>query len=280
MLGAIAASLALSASGPLSLAVRGSPGPLSLALRGSSLPHAVLRGALRLPSRPAVRMMAGNAAKDNEEEERLGAAGKGGHQVRGAPALSAEEQAVQSAVMEHQKGAARLSQAEDARSLVGYSNGYAVLSTLSKQLEGYPSGSLVGFATDQKGLPVFCFSAMSSHTQDLMRDPKGEAAADLHSQCRRFQIELILCTYSRRRHTCVTRCRLHFSISHIPQLIHTRPFRRHSHLIHPSYLTLDTSSPAAKAAPIITACGIAGPPEAAPPCSCEGSGSLPAHFTS
>jgi len=70
-----------------------------------------------------------------------------------------------------------LSQAEDARSLIGYSSGYAVLSTLSKQLDGYPSGSLVGFATDDKGLPLFCFSAMSSHTQDLMRDPKGAKAA-------------------------------------------------------------------------------------------------------
>ena len=71
-------------------------------------------------------------------------------------------------VMEHQKNAARLSMAEDARSLVAYSTGYAVLSTLSSAVEGYPSGSLVGFATDEQGLPVFCFSAMSGHTKDLM----------------------------------------------------------------------------------------------------------------
>lgn len=163
LLAATLGSLALSASWPLSFSVR-----------GSALQPTVLRGALRLPTRPAIRMMAGDADKPKDDDERLGAGSKGGHQVRGAPTLSPEEQKVQAAVMEHQKGAARLSQAEDARSLVGYSSGYAVLSTLSKQLDGYPSGSLVGFATDDKGLPVFCFSAMSSHTQDLMRDSAGE----------------------------------------------------------------------------------------------------------
>mmetsp|Transcript_45615 Transcript_45615/g.134925 ORF Transcript_45615/g.134925 Transcript_45615/m.134925 type:complete len:277 (-) Transcript_45615:264-1094(-) len=75
--------------------------------------------------------------------------------------------------MEHQRGAARLSQAEDSRSLVAYNSGYAVLSTLSKAVDGYPSGSLVGFATDEKGLPVFCFSAMSGHTKDLAKAGKA-----------------------------------------------------------------------------------------------------------
>merc|ERR1719353_2410068 len=68
------------------------------------------------------------------------------------------------------RGAARLSMAEDARSLVAYSNGYAVLSTLSSAVEGYPNGALVGFAPDASGLPVFVFSAMSSHTKDLLAD--------------------------------------------------------------------------------------------------------------
>ena len=58
-------------------------------------------------------------------------------------------------------GAARLSQAEDARSLVAYSTGYATLATNSAALEGYPSAALVGYALDADGLPVFCFSAMS-----------------------------------------------------------------------------------------------------------------------
>ena len=59
-------------------------------------------------------------------------------------------------------GAARLSQAEDARSLVAYSTGYATLATNSAALEGYPSAALVGYSLDAEGLPVFCFSAMSS----------------------------------------------------------------------------------------------------------------------
>ena len=103
------------------------------------------------------------AIEDEEEkEERLGAGGRGGHAVRGQPELSEEEKIIQTKVMEHQKSAARLTNAEDARSLVGYSTGYAVLSTLSKSLDGYPSGSVVGFAPDENGLPVFCFSTMSS----------------------------------------------------------------------------------------------------------------------
>ena len=114
----------------------------------------------------ALRMEA--KADSKEEEERIGAGGKGGHAVPNQPEMSAEERELQMRVMAHQKDAARLSMAEDARSLVAYSTGYAVLSTLSSAVEGYPSGSLVGFATDEQGLPVFCFSSMSGHTKDLM----------------------------------------------------------------------------------------------------------------
>lgn len=125
----------------------------------------------------ALRMEAPASTDEEEEEDRLGAGGRGGHSVKNQPELSEEERALQMRVMEHQKTAARLTNAEEARSLVGYSNGYAVLSTLSKQLDGYPSGSVVGFAPDEQGLPVFCFSAMSGHTQDLLAAPKGAPAA-------------------------------------------------------------------------------------------------------
>ena len=37
---------------------------------------------------------------------------------------------------------------------------------------GYPSGSIVGYAPDDKGRPVFSFSTMSSHTQDIQKDPR------------------------------------------------------------------------------------------------------------
>ena len=124
--------------------------------------------AFSLPMRAAVATRGGAwVAMSEDKEDKLGAAG--GHAVGGKmPEISEEEQAIQKAVMEHQRGAARLSQAEDARALISYSTGYATLATLSAAEEGYPSAALVGYAVDAKGLPVFCFSAMSTHTKDLM----------------------------------------------------------------------------------------------------------------
>ena len=126
-------------------------------------------------SRVGVPIVAKEEAEE-EGEDRLGAGGRGGHAVKNQPEISDEEREVQTKVMEHQRGAARLSQAEDARSLVAYSTGYGVLSTLSSAVDGYPSGALVGFAHDESGLPVFCFSAMSSHTKDLLADPDVKTA--------------------------------------------------------------------------------------------------------
>ena len=37
---------------------------------------------------------------------------------------------------------------------------------------GFPGGSVVGFAPDEQGRPLFVFSGMSSHTQDILVDPK------------------------------------------------------------------------------------------------------------
>jgi putative heme iron utilization protein len=37
---------------------------------------------------------------------------------------------------------------------------------------GFPGGSVVGFAPDEEGRPLFVFSGMSSHTQDILADPK------------------------------------------------------------------------------------------------------------
>ena len=138
-----------------------------------ALSSAPLRGVSIVSSKRFLRMApVAMADKAEEEEDRIGAGGRGGHAVRGQPELTEEERALQTAVMEHQRGAARLSQAEDARSLVAYSTGYGVLSTLSSAVDGYPSGALVGFAHDDRGLPVFCFSSMSSHTKDLVKAQK------------------------------------------------------------------------------------------------------------
>ncbi|CAN0404717.1 unnamed protein product, partial [Scytosiphon promiscuus] len=54
-----------------------------------------------------------------------------------------------------------------------YSTGFGVLSTNSKSLDGYPSGSVVGFSLDDKGRPLFAFSSMSSHTSDLAGDSRA-----------------------------------------------------------------------------------------------------------
>ena len=50
---------------------------------------------------------------------------------------------------------------------------YAVLSTFSRELGGeYPSGSVVGFASDSQGRPIFALSSMSGHTGDLKANGK------------------------------------------------------------------------------------------------------------
>jgi len=58
------------------------------------------------------------------------------------------------------------------RTLIQYSHGFAVMSTNSKSNPGYPGGSVVGFAVDDDGRPLFIFSGMSTHTQDLLADPR------------------------------------------------------------------------------------------------------------
>jgi hypothetical protein len=90
---------------------------------------------------------------------------------------------------EHQSAAARQPFAEECRTLVALSR-YGVISTLTvaKEAEGYPSGSIVGYADDSaSGAPIFVFSTMSGHTRDVMADgrasltvtaPGFEGAAD------------------------------------------------------------------------------------------------------
>lgn len=67
---------------------------------------------------------------------------------------------------EHQKNAARLSFAEEAKTLIHYGR-YGVISTISRdpQLSGFPFGSVVGYAPDEDSLPIFVLSSLSAHTQ-------------------------------------------------------------------------------------------------------------------
>lgn len=87
--------------------------------------------------------------------------------------MTPEQKAEQEKIANHQKDAARLSAAEEIRTLVEYNHGFAVISTNAKGLDGYPGGSVVGFAPDELGRPVFVFSGMSGHTQDLLVDSRA-----------------------------------------------------------------------------------------------------------
>lgn len=111
-----------------------------------------------------------------EEKARSAAAPDGaatGHVVRGMPELTPEQAAMQEKVQAHQQDAAKLGAAEEIRTLVQSSHGFAVMSTNSQSIDGYPSGSVVGFAPDETGRPFFVFSGMSGHTQDLIKDGRA-----------------------------------------------------------------------------------------------------------
>jgi putative heme iron utilization protein len=96
------------------------------------------------------------------------------HDVRGDAPMEAdpEELKIQTALKEHQDKAPKLNWAIEVRTLVQYNHGFAVMSTNSKSDPGYPGGSVVGFAPDEDGRPLFIFSGMSTHTQDLLLDPR------------------------------------------------------------------------------------------------------------
>lgn len=97
------------------------------------------------------------------------------HDVKGQQTmedLSPEQQERVRAFLEHQQNVPKIGFAADVRSLVQYNHGFAVMSTNSKSNPGFPGGSVVGFAVDDDGCPLFIFSGMSSHTQDILKDPR------------------------------------------------------------------------------------------------------------
>lgn len=85
--------------------------------------------------------------------------------------LSPADQAKMEAYGLHQQNAPKLDWATDVRTLVQYNHGFAVISTHSKSDPDYPGGSVVGFAPDEQGRPLFIFSGMSTHTQDILANP-------------------------------------------------------------------------------------------------------------
>jgi putative heme iron utilization protein len=72
--------------------------------------------------------------------------------------------------------------AERIRTLMSLTS-VATLSTLSRKHPGFPFGSLMPFALDTSGRPIFLISNMAMHTQNLKTDPRcslfvGQAGAD------------------------------------------------------------------------------------------------------
>lgn len=74
-------------------------------------------------------------------------------------------------IQAHQKAAAKLPPVEEARTIVARC-GRGMLSTISKKYDGFPFGSMVGFAADGRGRPVLAISSLSPHTRDLAQDPR------------------------------------------------------------------------------------------------------------
>lgn len=62
--------------------------------------------------------------------------------------------------------------AERTRTLL-HLNSLATLSTLSRKQPGFPFGSLMPYALDDSGRPVFLISNMAMHTQNLKADPRA-----------------------------------------------------------------------------------------------------------
>jgi putative heme iron utilization protein len=74
------------------------------------------------------------------------------------------------------------SHAERVRTLLSLAS-VATLSTQSRKHEGFPFGSLMPFASDSAGRPIFLISNMAMHTQNLRSNPRCslfilQAAAD------------------------------------------------------------------------------------------------------
>src|SRR5580698_5644952 len=62
--------------------------------------------------------------------------------------------------------------AERVRTLVALST-IATLSTVSRKRAGYPFGSLMPYAIDDAGRPIFLISSMAMHTQNIQADPRA-----------------------------------------------------------------------------------------------------------
>ncbi|PKU65448.1 hypothetical protein MA16_Dca012170 [Dendrobium catenatum] len=74
-------------------------------------------------------------------------------------------------IQAHQAAAPRLPPVEEVRTILDNSI-RGMLSTFSKEHEGYPSGSMVDFACDHDGSPVLAVSHLAGHSKNLLENPK------------------------------------------------------------------------------------------------------------
>ncbi|KAI0504833.1 hypothetical protein KFK09_015786 [Dendrobium nobile] len=74
-------------------------------------------------------------------------------------------------IQAHQAAAPRLPPVEEVRTILDNSV-RGMLSTFSKEHEGYPSGSMVDFACDHDGSPVLAVSHLAVHSKNLLENPK------------------------------------------------------------------------------------------------------------
>src|SRR6266568_8149266 len=76
------------------------------------------------------------------------------------------------AVPPDQSPALEPTHAERARTLVHLGRTGA-MSTLSRKRPGWPFGSVMPYALDEKGRPLFLISSMAMHTQNLQEDSRA-----------------------------------------------------------------------------------------------------------
>jgi hypothetical protein len=87
------------------------------------------------------------------------------------PPLSSRKHAGPSGVSDHAP-VPEPSFSERARTLV-YLGRIGSLSTLSRKQPGFPFGSVMPYALDARGRPIFLISSMAMHTQNLQADARA-----------------------------------------------------------------------------------------------------------
>ena len=102
--------------------------------------------------------------KFEEPDEAKNPEKRGGHQVKGMAPPDPETMKRMEAVRDHQSNCPRLPWADEIRTITAQPRGFAALSTVScaPGIEGFPSGSVVGFATLPDGTPSPVTASFSS----------------------------------------------------------------------------------------------------------------------